>query len=269
MPTEKVNIGILSEYEDVLIGKRANFSSMYFSEKKNNNVALSLLDHVFRNMLEWSPKDVRDHITPELLSRLHLKRVVTSLDFPNELQKTKDLWYLAHLLYPENIDYNRTKYLLSIYSAVLSGKKSKFPKNFFGGSDAEFIVALCFNEAINKKCPNYSLKELYALFTDPVKADKFLTKAKLKQSYIYYYDSPFELLHESVPDSSLNNFFYEYTVFRKALEAKNLSDTVSPDHLKFYKADCGLLLSMKRRFIQAFNKTLTLQVNDPRLKSRT
>lgn len=212
------NIGLIMEYEDILLGKRNEFSTSYLSKDNAENDGMIILKYVFENLLGWSPVTIRDFISPELIRMLHLQRVVNKIEFPPELDKNKDLFYLAWLMYPETVHHTRRDLTLKIYQQVLRGELTKFPKNFFLTARGEMNASICLQYAINQNLCVKTIEELYMMFSDKKRAREFLGKVRLLVPCGDIYEYPIDMLHDSLPTSQKNEFFYMYGKFLSVLK---------------------------------------------------
>ena len=73
------NIGLILEYEDVLLGKKANVSSTYINKDNPEPDVIAVLKYVFEDILGWDPETVRKFTTKELLKQLHLSRLTNKI----------------------------------------------------------------------------------------------------------------------------------------------------------------------------------------------
>ncbi|WP_155242958.1 hypothetical protein [Dorea longicatena] len=54
------NMGLLMEYEDILLKKRKDFSATYIGQNASQKDIKELFQYVFENLLEWTPEMARD-----------------------------------------------------------------------------------------------------------------------------------------------------------------------------------------------------------------
>jgi len=103
-----VLVSAISEYEDVLVGKRKAFSGFYFSYGVNGNMrlALQIMKYAFETYLQWPADQLRDCLTMEILEKLKIKPLLRHIVFPPELDRKKDLFYIAWRLYPKTVHYS-------------------------------------------------------------------------------------------------------------------------------------------------------------------
>ena len=65
---------------------------------------------------------------------MKLDGLLRYIEFPAELDKHVDLFYIAHLLYPGRIKFDKKELILRTYKEVLDQKLYKFPKEYLSGS---------------------------------------------------------------------------------------------------------------------------------------
>lgn len=115
------NIGLLMEYEEILLKKRKDFTSSYMGKATLQKSACSVFRFAFEDILGWTPEMVRDYTTPELMNILHLRKPLNRIEFPPELDKRTDLFYLAWMMYPDTIHINQKQLVLRVYEKVRQG----------------------------------------------------------------------------------------------------------------------------------------------------
>lgn len=209
------NLSILMEYEKVLLGIRKNYKIAKKGEGPlvAEHNAIILFHYVFDDLLEWTPQMVRDYLTNDLINWLHLRRAVKKISFPPELDRDKDLFYIASVLYPDDIKYSKEDITLQAYERLLQGDLIKYPKKFFADEEGLRNLRICFNYAVGQKLCTYTTKELYLFFTNKVKTAKFLKQSMLTGIVKKNYEHPIDLLHEALPKNERSEFYYRYCKF--------------------------------------------------------
>lgn len=202
------NIGLLMEYEDILLGKRKDFSSEYIGKATASKEMKELLTYVYEDLLKWSPETIKIHNTPALTEALHLSRPIKKIDFPIGLDPSEDVFYVAHFLYPDKIHYSKKALVLRIYEKVLQGALAKYPKKFFSDAEGELNLNICFQYAVAQKLSIRSIEELYEYFSDRDKGITFLKKTNLYSAFADFYEYPIDILHESLPSFQQNLLCY-------------------------------------------------------------
>ena len=218
------NIGLIMEYEDILLGKRKDFSSEYMGKTTINKDIQAILKYVYEDLLHWTPQTIRDYNNPVLIEKLHLTRPVRKIDFPPELSPEDDLFYIAKFLYPDIIKCSKKNLTLRVYERVISGDLLKYPKKFFSDAEGELNLNICFQYAVSQHMHVKSIEELYDFFADKEKGIEFLKENRLHNPFLDYYEYPIDLLHASLPTSQKNLLYYvngrlksEISVFKKGV----------------------------------------------------
>ena len=202
------NIGLLMEYEDILLGKRKDFSAEYIGKVTAPKEIRELLMYAYEDLLKWNPETIKNHNTPALCESLHLMRPIKKIDFPIGLEPTEDVFYVAHFLYPDKIHYSKKALILRIYEKVLQGALVKYPKKFFSDAEGELNLNICFQYAVAQRLSIRSIEELYDYFSDKDKGIEFLKKANLYSAFVDFYEYPIDILHESLPSFQQNLLCY-------------------------------------------------------------
>lgn len=209
-----MNYSICMEYENYILGNATSYKIIKSNMNKGDieDRTLSLLRYVFEYLLEWTPQMVRDYISWDLLKWLKLDAAIKKIEFPVELDPNTDLFYIAHILYPDEIKYRQKDFTLQVYDKVMKGDKRKFPKGFFSMKNGQSNLKICFLYCVQQSLYDLSLKEQYMYFSDLKKANEFLKKTNLRTAYYKYYKTVLELFHDSLGNMS-SELYYQYARF--------------------------------------------------------
>lgn len=205
----------ITEYEGTLVGKRKSVSTFYFSygETGNMKLALQIMQYAFETYLKWTPQELRDYLTLDVLERLKLKSLLRYIVFPPELNAKEDLFYIAWLLYPETIHFSPKDLTLRVYSKLLEGKLQKYPKDFFTGSDGVTRSQICLRYMIEHYLNFTTVKDLYTFFSKE-ECNKTLRRYKLLVICRDLYDTPVDYIHLSLAKEQRDEFWYHYYTFQ-------------------------------------------------------
>lgn len=113
---------VIMEYEHVLIGKLNVIDPYYFRGKSpevNRHTAAMLMRYCFEKYLQWSPAKVRESITLDILRQWHLAGLLKYLDPFKTMSLEYNLKGLAHILYPNEINYTIKDECYAIYPQIL------------------------------------------------------------------------------------------------------------------------------------------------------
>ena len=206
-----MNFIICAEYENYLLGNSDGYKVVQSNMNTGdiNNRVISLLKYVFEDLLEWTPYMIRDYISWDLIHWLKLDSAIKKVEFPVELDKDKDLFYIAHILYPDLISYRKRDYTLALYCKVMNKEKRKFPKNFFSDKNGQDNLKICFSYCVQQNLFDLSLKEQYMYFSNVTKSNNFLKKTGLRVAYYQFYTTVLDLFHDSLGENG-NELYYQY-----------------------------------------------------------
>lgn len=213
------SIGLKLEYDNILCGNQTDFSPFYVKKEVSQEDYIALMRYFFEDILGWNPSEVERYASYDIIRRMHLDKIYDKIEFPPELNKATDLFYLAHILYPSFIEVDRKAIILAVYKKVLSGKLKKFPKNFFFLADSENYLFNCLNHAIEENLFFGSAEELYSFFADKDKADPFLEKVRLSTPCRDLYGGlPVAMLHDYLPEDQKDESYYSFFKLMSVLE---------------------------------------------------
>lgn len=200
-------MGVLNEYEEVLIGQKKRIPQNYFSMDKagNERVAITVIRYALETLLGWSAQDAVRMFRPEYIGFMHLDQAVQNINFPCDVPHD-DTEYILYLLYPKRVDYNVKKYTIRIYESVFKGE-IRYPKDYMYGWLGMLRAKICLQYALNRDKVFKSADELYRFFASK-EGRRYLKKAKLHQLYTAFFDTPLDFMHNSMPRAIKNDFLY-------------------------------------------------------------
>ena len=217
---KELNLSAIYDYDQTLLGNQKSMSPFFFQEKtygesgvKEN--ALTVLRYAVEDLLKWTPKMMTELFDGEVIKKMKLEKVILTLskDFPVQLNKKRDYWYYAHMVYPEKIPVDDEALTIKTYRDLASGKISRLQKGFLEGDDGEVRICLCLQYVLNMIAPA-SIHGLYVEFSDTPKANKLLAKWKLHTALRSYYKYPLDYLHNAIPAQQRDEFDYRYYKFK-------------------------------------------------------
>ena len=113
-----MNYALFVEYEGILLGNTQKFSQLSLTRLREKTTAKQILRFIFEELLEWTPEQVRDYLTPQIAEQLHLTRIVHQIDFPSECN-------------PETDSYLQTETGFVCLRKSITGKTQKISQKFF------------------------------------------------------------------------------------------------------------------------------------------
>lgn len=204
-------------YEQIMLGKSKIYSSKLFyknlkekgSLKSNNDVALSIIKYALEDLLEWTPEDIYYRLNQNVMEKLKLNSLLNYINYPIELDKKKDYFYIACLLYPKKFKVDLKKIALFTYKEVVNGTNKKMPKGFFVGEDGKYRAIICLNYILSLKKSFTSIEDYYDFFASR-QSNVFIKEMRLKQAQDTHYSTVLDYGHDALDDENKNNFLYTY-----------------------------------------------------------
>lgn len=205
---------LYSEYEKLLLGKKKNFPGAFWHSTPaiSRRNALTIIRYAVEKLLGWTPQDVADAFTLNLMHMMKLHTLLKYLDIPNVYEGGFDAEYIAHLLYPREISYDPARVTLDVYEYVISDKIHAYPKRFFYDEDGAVRAKICLSYVLRTKLFFTSLEEMYARFASQ-EGQQILTDYHLTNAALLF-DSPLDYLHQSLSAAQKNEFLYNYYKFK-------------------------------------------------------
>lgn len=219
---------VLTEYDQVLIGNQRTVDRYYFDDKTdevNQQTALLIIRHVVEDYLKWSPQKMRDSMTMDIIRQWKLAGYLRDfITFPPEFRKEANLWYLAHLLYPNIISASDRDVCIRVYCRLLDKEIQKFPKGFFSGPTAMNRVCYCLNYAIDNFTNFTSVEEMYDFFG----SEECIAELKRWRLYTYVrdlFDAPIVPIYMMANDEQERPYLFQYYRFWQIVEENRRAAT--------------------------------------------
>ena len=198
--------------------KKSDFEDKTARAKEKD--ALAVVRYAVSNILGWSPEDAMNHLTIDIIEKLHFDRVAKYIIYPPDINRNDDRKegypWMIHKAFPSDTKYDMREQLLRIYKLVRSGELKQFPRYMFRGEDRDRKLAILLSDYISRNIPAEDIEDLYRLFSDPVRGNRILRKAKLFYAYKDFYESPMLYLHLSLGNEA-NGFFYNFYQYEDAV----------------------------------------------------
>ena len=206
---------LLYEYEQILLGNKLGFPPYYFKygDDTCQNYALYIIKFAVENYLKWDPWDFKNHYTQEISIQMKLEPLMKYIEFPPELDKTKDYYYLSALIYPNIIKIDIKELVLKTYKDVLEGRLCKFPKEYLSGTKGMMRASICLQYMLSQNYTFSSIREIYKFFSEPAGA-RALKQYRLSNICNEIYEHPIDYIHESLPRSQQDEYWYHFYRFK-------------------------------------------------------
>lgn len=209
---------IIHEYEEILIGNQTKYLKEIFqcNDEDKEKIALEVFHYAFEVYLRWSPEDVQEYISDEILDKMKLTNLLKYIQFPAELSKKKNLDYLVDILYPQLTKMDFKASIITTYKKVLNAKDgTKLPKGYLNESLGMMRGHICLQYVLSEYFNFDSTEELYGFFASS-NGMKTLKKYRLSSMCVDFYNTPLDFLHNALPKSQQNEFLYYYYKFKNA-----------------------------------------------------
>ena len=194
----------------MLLSKRQHYSASFLDRDTGDINVYEALRYLFEAYLEWTPIQVRDCLTPEIIHLLKMEPLISRVPCPPELDRTRDFEFVAWYLYPETINCTKKDLAIKVYHRLNRGEISRFPKGYFDGTIEAWFRARCTFQCmlIEYLPPFSSIEELYSYFAGP-KGREAIRKYKLLVPLRELYDTPLDYLHDSLSTQQKNESLYQ------------------------------------------------------------
>jgi hypothetical protein len=198
----------LREYDEILTGKRKAFSASLMSKNQGTLMCVKMLRHIFKYYMHWTPTDVRDKLTPEVIKAMKIEPLIKRLPCPPELDPEKELYYIAWHLYPETQTVSSIDLIVKLYSDLLNGRIKKFPAGYFDGTDGACRAQILLRVMIQEFLPPFSsLESMYAFFASG-EGRKAINDYRLTVPLQELYGTPLAYFHDCLSDNQKDEELY-------------------------------------------------------------
>lgn len=212
----------LREYDEVLMGKRKTYSASCMNKAQGSKTSRDMLHYIFSYYLRWTPEQARDCLTPEIVKAMKLESLINRIPSPPEINREEDLYFVAWHVYPHTVNVSKGELVVKVYTDVISGRASKFPKNYFDGNDGYVRARLLFLIMVKEYLSFESLEQMYAFFASDA-GRKAINQHKLTVPLRELYASPLDYLHDSLrKDQKSDELYIKYSKHVKKRVGKGL-----------------------------------------------
>lgn len=221
----------LAKFEEYVIGKLPRF---YLTGDKDEQErkALSIIEYVIRELLEWSPKEAYNGLNDEVSQKLHLDTLIKYVKSPAGIASETNYHYIVAKVFPNDVQYSERLEAIQIYKSLEDEKKIRFPKNYFTKTDLGYYrgnVLFCYCMAKSGDIIEGDVEGVYEIFASQSKAAELLKKWKLSGACkILYNGDALEYLHSACGDGVKETFLYNYYRFERVFH--NTRKTIVPQN---------------------------------------
>lgn len=202
------------EYEKLLLGKKRNLPGSFWNQNPTVSYqnALIIIRYAVEKLLCWTPLDVANALTLEMMHKMKLHVLLKYLDIPAVYESGFDAHYIAHILYPREIPYNHAQATLEIYQRVISDEARAYPKRFFHDEEGIQRARICLSYVLRNKLFFSSIEDMYERFASS-EGQQILIQFHLTAAAILF-ETPIDYLHQSLSETQRNDFLYNYHKFQ-------------------------------------------------------
>lgn len=218
-PTEEA---LLAQYDDIVFGRAHSIDAYFFegvAPVYREKLSLMLIQYWVERYLRLTPQQMYERITYDMLKEWGLSSQLRYITFPPELDPKRDVFYLAHLIYPKVIVFHVQDTCLHVYKDLLAKRISKYPKGFFENSTGYEKICYCLRYAIEQSnvINNTCVEDMYRFFGTK-DCLKFLRDYRLAIPIRTLFDSPVTAFHMLVPPEQDNEFVFQLYRYNWILE---------------------------------------------------
>lgn len=232
---------LIMAYDEMFIGLTDRLPITFFSnvsETVCHATAIHLFRYAFNTRLHWSPTEIRDYLTMEIIEDLKLMPVFRYIKFPNGLIAENSLFYIAWLVYPKTKNKTIQEMELLTYKRYLNGGIKKLPQHYFKDEYASQRAINCLIDRLNYYQPFSSDDSFYRYeyFLSPG-CVQLLGKSKLIRICVLFNINPLEYYFHTLSADQRDYVMFSFFEFMlqynsvKEITASNdyiLSDDVEP-----------------------------------------
>ena len=233
----ELDLEVISEYENMLIGKRKSIDPYYFAHRSpdaNERTTLMLIRYVCETYLQWSPQKMRISLTMDVLKKWRLHYLLRHVRFRPEVDPEEDLGHIASMIYPDIIRVDDREICISVYERLLRGDIKKFPKDFFSGREGMNRVSFCLKYAIDNSQNFTSVDEMYRFFGTN-ECLKFLRESRLAVHIKELFDAPITAFYRLTNGEQDDPFLFNVYRFWQIYEAHQKQDSESRGRAAYHK----------------------------------
>ena len=238
-----------------------------YSEEQNNEDAAGLMRYVFEDVLDWTPNDVQNHCSKEVIDLLGLRPAYRALMWPSTydasgkrvplVDSRSGYGYVAALLYPNVIrTLGKQKLWIMEYNAMMSGRGQRaFRVDDFLGNDGYDHARLLLNHyLVNNPDERFeNIEDVYKVFSNRKDAEKILRKAKLLIIQQALFKSPLEYLHAALPDdgteAGCDHMSYDFYRFETMLNGVDEVESHKQEIMKRIRKDGESVYSVAKSLL--------------------
>lgn len=207
------------DYEDVLIGRRPDIPPDYFFGQKpidfNQKLAVKLIRYAVEEILGWSKEMALKKLDGYMLRTMRLTKLNKYICWPAEI-RIGDPAYILHLLYPNDIKFNKRRLVEELFVRVMDGEMP-FPHEYFAGTEGFWKYCVCFSYLVNHYRTFQSVDELYQFFLSE-QGNRFLDIHRMRTPRDILSIDMCDVIHCVTSQEPGADFYYGFYKFQKEIQ---------------------------------------------------
>lgn len=213
----KLTRELIMAYDELFIGLSDRLPIKFFSNISSaicHATALELFRYALDTRLHWSPTEIRDYLTMEVIDDLKLRPVFRYINFPNGLIKESSLFYIAWAIYPQTQNKSIADMELVTYRKYLDGAIKKLPQHYFKDEFRTQRAYNCLIDRLNYYHPFSSDDPfyMYEYFVSPG-CVPFLGKSKLIKICVELNINPLEFFFSALSNNQRDFIMFSFFEF--------------------------------------------------------
>lgn len=204
---------LVNAYEAVMLKKKKIIPPSLGAGQYTVETFEEALRVIFRDYYKWDPIQIRNALTAQDVEEMKLSFFLSKLDAPPEVDRKKELYYVAWALYPNTRHESEIELISRYYDKMMSGEAQRFPKGYFDNEIGELRAALIFKIIMNRHIiPKYEIRTTEQAYMFFARKDimKIMEDCKIKALISLHYGNPLNYLHRFLPaDKRSDRLYFE------------------------------------------------------------
>lgn len=126
-----MNYALFVEYEGILLGNTQKFSQLSLTRLREKTTAKQILRFIFEELLEWTPEQVRDYLTPQIAEKVAFNQNCSSNRLSIRMQSRDRSFLLSCFCVSRTDSYFQTEAGFICLRKSITGKTQKISQKFF------------------------------------------------------------------------------------------------------------------------------------------
>ncbi len=226
---------VIYEYEQILTGKRKNFSEVTINGNLENRRKAGAVAwrYAVKNILHWPAEQAARLFSLRLVKALKLDTTLKFMKIDYTANAFIDFREILSFAFPDEIHYDVEEQARDEYKRILKidefendMSRHKFHKGFFSGEEGGKRTQTVVNYAIERFMGNVTDYELYSFFGSD-EAIRWCNEYRIGKRDIPGFRDPLELMHFTLPDSDADYLLYLNERLKQHIKGTGIAKAVS------------------------------------------